>query len=142
MPSASRNAFSAPISEQLSYLDDPIAAPPTLEATKEILKAWIGLSRAASLVAQRHGVRGHNHFSDRPQCQPRKFQVCPGKGNPDDRDRKEKGGDQMAQRKPPACKHKPDDVAEHSERPGAYAFAPGILIAWHGLLAEWQKRVE
>src|SRR5262245_31635647 len=48
----------------------------------------------------------------------------------------------MAQRKPPACKHKPDDVAEHSERPGAYVFAPGILIAWHGLLAEWQKRVE
>src|SRR5262249_56840439 len=117
MPSAPRNAFSAPISEQLSYLDDAIAAPPTLEATKEILKAWIGLSRAASLVAQRHGVRGHNHFSDRPQRQPRKFQVCPGKGNPADRDRKEKGGDQMAQRKPPTCRHKQDTICRQYKPP-------------------------
>src|SRR5262245_54263127 len=100
------------------------------------------LGCAGRLVAQRHGVGGYNHFPDRPQRQPRKFQVRPSEGNADDRDRKEKGGDQMAQRKPPACEHKPNDVAKHSERPGAYVFIPRISIARHRLLAEWKEGIK
>ena len=59
----------------------------------------------------------------------------------DDRDSEQDGRDQMAERQPPACQHKPDDVAEQSEWPGADVVAAEMLGARIRALAE-SDRIE
>src|SRR4051812_8714547 len=61
----------------------------------------------------------HDYLADRPQRDAGELEMRPGKGNADDRHRKNDGGDEMAERKPPAGEDEPDNVADHAKRPGA-----------------------
>src|SRR6516164_4536922 len=65
----------------------------------------------------------------------------PGKGQPNDGDGPEHGGDEMAEREPPAGQHKPDDVAYYPERAGADIFLAGQLVTANSPRAEWEQRI-
>ena len=63
----------------------------------------------------------------------------PGKGKADDGDGQHHGGDEMAERQPPARQHQPDQIADQAERSGADVVLAGDLLAIDRLLAERQQ---
>src|SRR6516165_5617927 len=78
-----------------------------------------GKSLSLRRMAERHRIGGDDLLADRPQRDPGKLQMRPGKGNADDSHREYDRGDEMAERQPPAGEHEPDDIAEEPERSGA-----------------------
>ena len=66
----------------------------------------------------------HDLLADRPQSEAREFEMGPGEGDTDDRHRQDQRGDEVAERKPPARQHQPDDVAEETQRAGADILPP------------------
>src|SRR6516164_8430276 len=102
-------------------------------------KRW-GEPLSLRRMAERHRIGGDDLLADRPQRDPGKLQMRPGKGNADDSHREYDRGDEMAERQPPAGEHEPDDVAEEPERPGA-EIMPGIFGARHRFPTERQQRV-
>ena len=69
-------------------------------------KRW-GEPLSLRRMAERHRIGGDDLLADRPQRDPGKLQMRPGKGNADDSHREYDRGDEMAERQPPAGEHEP-----------------------------------
>src|SRR5580700_2430264 len=106
------------------------------------LLSKVAILSASAWITQRRIVGIDDRFADRPQRDAGKFQMRPGERNADDGDGEQDGGEEMAERQPPAGEHQPDDIAQKAERPGADVVAAEVLRTRHRLSAEWKRRIE
>src|ERR1700761_133405 len=95
-------------------------------------------NRAVTLV---YSSRRHDGLADRPERDAGKLQMRPRKGKADDGDRHQHGGDDMAEREPPAGEDEPDQIADKTKRAGAGVVLARDVIAAHSPRAERQQGV-